>query len=467
MCRDSSREAESSPPGNDAFSVAAGVSDFVEGFLRYEPRIVNVLRAADAHPEDVLANIYAGILWLLSESPAGARRAGGYLQRVRSAESRGNSPREHSLAGLLSAWVDDDIPAALRVAERILHEDPRDLVVLKLHQYLSFNLGRPADLLRIALQVRSANAEEAAFHAMLAFAYEQCHFLSEAQAAASEALRLRPDEPWAQHALAHALLTRGRTEEGVAQLEARSGSWNRLNSFMRTHLWWHLCLFYLSQGREAEVLQLYDAQVWGVNKEYSQDQAGAVSLLARLEIAGVDVGQRWLELGEFLASRAEDTTLPFLSLHYLYGLARAGRVEADALLAAIHRRSHSAPDYWLLAWHEVALPAAEGLLAQARRTNPEITVARLGSALPGLIAIGGSHAQRDFFEQVWLDSVMRDGRWTVAQQLLEQRRARDPADVLVNRGLARVYGELGLPSQSQQAFRRAAEVSSRFHEARS
>ena len=45
---------------------------------------------------------------------------------------------------------------------------------------------------------------------MLAFAYEQCHLLEEAEATARYALQLLPSEPWAQHALAHVLLTRGR-----------------------------------------------------------------------------------------------------------------------------------------------------------------------------------------------------------------------------------------------------------------
>ena len=56
---------------------------------------------------------------------------------------------------------------------------------------------------------------------------------------------------------------------------------------------------------------------------------GAVSLLARLEIAGIDIGRRWQDLADYLAARAEDTVQPFLTLQYLYGLARAGRPEAD------------------------------------------------------------------------------------------------------------------------------------------
>ena len=48
-----------------------------------------------------------------------------------------------------------------------------------------------------------------------------------------------------------------------------------------------------------------------------------------MEIAGIDVGERWQDLGEHLVARAHDTVLPFLSMQYLYGLARAGRVQAE------------------------------------------------------------------------------------------------------------------------------------------
>ena len=143
-------------------------------------------------------------------------------------------------------------------------------------------------------------------------------------------------------------------------------TWTGLNSFMLTHLWWHLALFYLSQGRRARVLEIYDRHCWGVAKDYSQDQIGAVSLLARMELAGIDVGDRWQDLGEHLAARAHDTVLPFLTMQYLYGLARAGRAEADALLNSVRRAADGAARVPREVWQEVALPACEGLYAYAR-----------------------------------------------------------------------------------------------------
>ena len=229
---------------------------------------------------------------------------------------------------------------------------------------------------------------------------------------------------------------------------------------MITHIWWHLALFYLSQGRNAGVLEIYDRHCWGVAKTYSQDQIGAVSLLARMELAGIDVGDRWRDLGDHLAARVHDTVLPFLTIQYLYGLARVGRAEADALLKSVRLAAELAPPALREVWRDVALPACEGLYAYALK-NFHAAWRHLSAALPRLIEAGGSHAQRDLFEQILLDAAIRSGRLGVAQQALELRRSTDRDGVPVNSALGRVYAELGLPALAEQAHARAAATLSR------
>jgi hypothetical protein len=297
-------------------------------------------------------------------------------------------------------------------------------------------------------------------HGMAAFAYEQCHLLDEAEAHARAALHMRRKEPWAQHALAHVFLTRGRIDEGAQFLEEVADTWTQLNSFMVTHLWWHLALFYLSQGRGQKALELYDRHCWAAAKDYSQDQVGAVSLLARLEIAGIDVGVRWQDLAEHLIARAHDTVLPFLTLQYLYGLARAGRPEASTLLESVRHAAETAPSFTREVWRDVALPGCEGLYAHARGDHKKAWKHLIGS-VPRMMEAGGSHAQRDLFEQILLDSAVKGGLPTFAQQLLEQRRAADPNGVPVNMALAAVYAQLGLPDLAEQAHARAALTRSR------
>jgi hypothetical protein len=46
-----------SPTTTTADEALAGINDFAEGLIAYQPRSANVLKAADEHPESALANI--------------------------------------------------------------------------------------------------------------------------------------------------------------------------------------------------------------------------------------------------------------------------------------------------------------------------------------------------------------------------------------------------------------------------
>ncbi len=447
------------PVSGDNESTLRIVNDFIEGFLAYETRAERVFEASAADSDSCMAQVYSGMLWMLLEAPGAAEHALRYLRAAERCAPLA-SRREQLNVAVLRAWVADDMPATLRLCDELTDEFPRDLIIAKIHQYLEFNRGNAPAMLRAILKVMPANGDIAYAHGMLAFGYEQCHLLEDAERAARHALEMKHKEPWAQHALAHVLLTRGQIDEGALFMESLAASWTGLNSFMLTHLWWHLALFYISQGRDSEALQAYDGHCWGIAKNYSQDQVGAVSLLARLELAGIDVGSRWEDLADHLQARASDTVQPFLTLQYLYGLARAGRPEADRLLEAVREFAEKAPRHSHAVWRQVTLPAAQGLHAYAKYQYDEAWQ-HLSAAIPRMSEVGGSHAQRDLFEQIFLDATLKSGRWIGAQQLLELRRRSDPHGVPVNLALASVYGRLGLKPLAAQALARAADTRKR------
>ncbi|MFN3377406.1 MAG: tetratricopeptide repeat protein [Burkholderiaceae bacterium] len=428
---------------HDAASVER-VNDFVEGFIASEARAVRVLEAADDPSPTVQACCAA--LHMFAETREAPAQARPYMQRALAGAAHA-SEREQRWVAAVAAWVDGDILRAAALHEEQARLYPRDLASLKLGQYHRFNRGDSPGMLRMALLARDAAADVPYLHGMLAFAWEQCHLLAEAEAAAQHATRLRRKEPWAHHALAHVMLTQGRLVEGLQFLESVHDTWTGLNSFMVTHNWWHQALFLLELDRHSEVLALYDTQVWGVAKDYSQDQINAVSLLARLELAGVDVGDRWADVGRHLAARQADHVLPFLDLHYLYGLARAGYWTAAAALrdslAAHAERTDAARDGTV--WQQVCLPAAEGLFAHAQG-DWDAAVHHLGMALPRMVEVGGSHAQRDLFEQIFLHALQCSGRWTAAQNLLQPQCNVQPQSQRLARQAGVVYAALGLPS---------------------
>jgi len=428
----------------------AAIDHFVGGLIAYETRIARILDAARGEQVPVLVAVYTGILHLLAETTGQEAAARPWLDVARAAALRtGVTAREDQWITVLDHWSTGEIEATTMALDRLLGEAPRDLAALKLLHYHQFNRGQFAQMLRAALGVQQAAGDLPYLGGMLAFAFEQLHLLDAAEQAAEQGLARVPNDPWAQHALAHVWLTRGSITGGLAALIAWSPGWVGLNSFMVTHLWWHLAVFHLARGHYAEALAIHDTHVWAHDRSYSQDQINAVSLLARLELAGIDVGDRWSALAPWLSPRATDTVLPFLSVQYAYGLARAGRAEADTLIDAIAARNHDP------VWREAALPLAQGLVAHARGDFPR-ALRLLAEAVPRLAHLGGSHAQRDLFGLVLIDAQINGGALDDAQQALELRRANDPHNVPVNTALAAIYDALGLPEQGAAARARIA-----------
>jgi tetratricopeptide (TPR) repeat protein len=436
-----STDALGNPLTLQSQAALAPLNDFVEGFIASEARVADVLQAQ--HDASPLLQAYCAALHMFAESPQGPANARPFLERALAGQAR-VTPREARFIAAVAAWVEGDVTQAIRLHEEQAREHPRDLASLKLGHYHLFNRGDAPGMLRLALAAGDAAADVPYFHGMLAFAWEQCHFLEQAEAAARHAIAMRRKEPWAHHALAHVMLTQGRIAEGHAFLQDVAATWSGLNSFMVTHNWWHQALFALELDRADEVLALYDQHVWGEVKEYTQDQIGAVSLLARLELAGVDVGARWQDVADHLAQRLHDHVLPFLDLQYLYGLARAGRLDAArTLLASMEDHADATRGDDRATWRNVCLPAGRGLLAHAQG-DCATAVLELGTALPRMLEIGGSHAQRDLFAQIHLDALVRSGHLAGAQNLLQQQLRGQPESRRLRRQAARVYASLGL-----------------------
>lgn len=421
----------------------AGINDFTQGFLSYENKAANILQAVEDDPDDCLANAYAALFYMFLESKDASGLARPYITKAASLAA-GATRREQMNVAVINAWVDGDVQRALTLSEELADEFPRDLAMVKQAQYHYFNLGDCPGMLRIADKVVDQNLENPYMHGLHAFGYEQCHLMKEAETSARKAIEIKRKEPWAHHALAHVLLTHGKVQEGVDFLTDVSDTWVDLNSFMLSHNWWHLGLNYISQGRYQDTLDLYDQKVWGAWKEYSQDQVGAVSLLMRLELVGVDVGDRWIDLGEYLKTRVDDFVQPFLTMQYVYGLARAGLPEADVLMDNLARFVVTTPTLTRTSWQDVAVTACEGLIAHARG-DYSVAMAKMSDCAPRLLEIGGSHAQRGLFDQVLLDCLIKTGRYIQAQQILA--RGRDN-DVPRNTNLAGVYEKLGLTREA-------------------
>lgn len=440
----------------DASAIAA--LDFVrQEWLAFGNRFAEFIVAADKEEKCLMLPMVAASLNLSMCSPEGHAAAARYLARARTMAAGANA-REWAWLGAVESWVEGDTDKTLEIYRAIVAEWPRDLLAVKLGQLHAFNRGDAETLLDLGAQAAKANADSRFVWAMQAFGLEECNRLDEAEALARKAIAIDRCDPWAHHAVAHCLESRGRLLEGVAFLKEMSDTWEGCNSFMYTHNWWHLALFLVDLDRTDEALALHDTRVWGVWKEFCEDQINAVSLLARLELRGVDVGERWADVATYLKPRLHEHFLPFLDLHYLYGLARAGEQSAvTEMLASLEDRAERAKPFEREAWADCAVPAAHGLAAHARGEHAE-AARLLGQAMPHLASIGGSIAQRGLFGAIHLDALINAGWNDRAMAILQADERERPTVAATKRALAGLYRKVGRTEQALAAEYQAEQL---------
>ncbi|NQV59651.1 MAG: hypothetical protein HQ502_08280, partial [Alphaproteobacteria bacterium] len=208
----------------------------------------------------------------------------------------------------------------------------------------------------------------------------------------------------------------GRVDDGVAWLEGLNGNWGEANQIAH-HLWWHLCIMLLEQGAYDRALALVTSKIRNPDSPLVKAMPGApidlqnvASLLMRLEMRGVDLGDHWNILAEICAGRIHDHGSPFSAAHDMMVLTGSGQFDLAAQLLDNMRAFAATGDASLVtAYRAAGIPLCEAILAY-RRGEYERVIALISPVRHDLHLIGGSHAQRDLFYQIMLDAAHRAGR---------------------------------------------------------
>lgn len=410
------------PVATDNPAIIEGLNTFDTSFITYGTTAAAIWDAARADPTCVLAQAKAAALELFLQTGESIAKAKPWLAGAEPHLAKATE-RERLWHAQVSAWADGDAEKAIALTAAIATRWPQDLAAVKMTQFHRFHVGDLAGMLSTAEAALPHHRDVPEMYGMLAFGLEEMNRLDAAEAAARQAIAMKRAEPWAHHALAHVLETQGRCAEGLDLLTGLADTWIDRNSFMRSHNWWHVGLFAIDSDQPEAALRFYDDQVWGVWKDYSQDQVNAVALLARLEFAGIDVGERWQDVADYIEKRGPEHVEPFLDAHYLLGLSRAGRDAAvQRLLVSLRGYVASQAEQALMGriWRQVGLGLAEGVAAYGRG-DWKTVFEKLPPALEGLQQIGGSHAQRDLFWQLWLQAGAKAGARDAIKPHLERR----------------------------------------------
>ena len=367
---------------------------------------VPLKRALQADPGMPMANILQGYFMHLMGQPhliPAARAAHA------AAAKTPMTSREQAHLGVLGAWCEGELERAAAMLDAILAGHPSDYLALKIANYLYFYLGDAANVrdgpARALAQWDEGTPGYGHLLALHAFGLEESGDYAAAERQGRRATELDPADPWAVHAVAHVMEMQERAAEGVRWIEDLAPHWDAAN-FFRFHLWWHLALMHWNEGRAAEALRLYDERVWADGSSENLSLCNDISMLARLELAGADVGGRWDAAAAIVRDLSGGSVLAFVDAHYALATGELPRGEARGTTARVNRA--------------VGRALCEAAVAWRSRDHARV-VQFLEPVLGELWRIGGSHAQRDLFTLLLVDAALRTGNDSLARGLLGSR----------------------------------------------
>lgn len=376
----------------------------ITSYLAFSPDTPDILNSLESTADPMPMALAMKIaLVKMSSDPRTRSTLNDSLAALR---TRFNVLNQRELAHLraLELWVADHFTEATEAYEAILRQYPLDMLALRFNHYLLFYAGDAVTLRDSVARVYNAWPRESPWHGyldgMYAFGLEEAGEYSLAEAHGMAALSVEPKDIWAAHAVVHAMYMTERTDAGI-NLIAQYGDWPGYNNF-RFHMVWHEALLYLQRGEEDLSLKIFDETlVEVIADDFYLDAVNASALLLRLHMRGIDVGDRWRHLVDICERRATDDELVFATLHYLIPPAMAGDEETlHRGIASIERWARGVGTQSEVS-RDVGVAVARSLAALSEKDLAR-TRDFLEPALPELHKIGGSHAQREIFEELLL-----------------------------------------------------------------
>jgi hypothetical protein len=239
----------------------------------------------------------------------------------------------------------------------------------------------------------------------------------------------------------------GRCAEGIDWLAGLAPHWEGANN-LKHHLWWHRGLYHFERGEFDTVLDLYDHNFRNLASPITEaqpdlyiDVQNAASMLFRLERQGVALGNRWNEIADKAETRIGDCLSPFTLPHWMMALAATRRFEAGGrMLEAMRTYATTAGTLNARLVADYALPISDAILLRAKG-EPAAAARVMRPAIGGMYRLGGSHAQQDVLEQLFLDCAVAAG-------------SNDDVALI----LSRVAGRHPVPPERRMGYKHAART---------
>ena len=292
-----------------------------------------------------------------------------------------------------------------------------------------------------------------AFLAEYAFAHHETGQLDKANELAQRSLDINPTNAVACHSMTHVHFERGDASSGEDFLGAWLLGFDAPPSSY-VHLSWHLALFELAQGKYQETLDRYEKYIRpSVVAKSMSTLNDSASLMWRLQMyCGAPPPKPWEEVLTIAAPAAERPGAAFRDAHAALAFSASGDYEAMAKMTSRLRKVGEEGDTFA---RDVVLPLVQSIEAFAQENYAE-SVRLMEPVFPQLVRVGGSHAQREVFEDTMLEAYIRAEQFEKAEKMLRSR-LNQRESVRDTFWLGRVQSAQGQTTLAHSSFSRATK----------
>uniref|UniRef100_A0A803XZI2 Tetratricopeptide repeat protein 38 n=1 Tax=Meleagris gallopavo TaxID=9103 RepID=A0A803XZI2_MELGA len=392
------------------------------------------LKAAD--PNFVMGHVIANGLELIGTGSSVRlnKDLGSALQTMMMlSRSQPLTEREKLHVLALDMFASGRLPKACDVWEQILQNHPTDLLALKFCHDTYFYLGYQIEMRDSVARVFPFWTPDVPLSSYVkgyySFGLIETNFFDRAEKLAREALDIDRTDAWSVHTVAHVNEMKAEVEKGLAFMKETEDNWKG-SDMLACHNYWHWALYFvekiaprfLSSG---SMLDLVDSS----------------SMLYRLHLEGVKLGDRWDNVHKRAKKHTKDHVLLFNDAHMLMSsLGAKDHKTTNELLTTLEELAREpGKDHELSLAPSVGLPLLQALV-EFENGNCDNAVDLLYPIRYQLIQLGGSNAQRDIFSQLLIHAALNcksQAKQNLAKCLLRERDVMRPNSPMTERLIRR------------------------------
>ncbi|XP_070533335.1 tetratricopeptide repeat protein 38-like [Ptychodera flava] len=349
---------------------------------------------------------------------------------VKLAENSNVSSREKLHAEAIKLWAYGDITKAQDKWEEVLVQYPTDMLALKFAHDSYFYMGYSAQIRDSIARVMPHWKKDTPLYGYLmgmhAFGLVETNLYDQAEKEARLGLDLNKNDAWSTHSLAHVFEMMGRQDEGTSFMSSTKDNWTKCG-MLACHNYWHWALYLLEKGEQSAALEIFDSEVGQrVKSGALLDIVDSCSLLYRMEMEGVNVGERWKDVYEICKPHIGEHILCFNDIHLLMStLGSKQKEEANRMMESIHTFINEKTGTQRQLAQEVGAVICNAFQAYDSGNFAEAVELFLPIRYQ-VWKIGGSNAQRDLFNLFLINAALKSPEkkhHQLARSLLIERKA--------------------------------------------